>query len=219
MQAEKPKLVRLVSPKGAARYPRLNSPSTRFKPQGEYSVKLACASDETTAKYIEQIKEIARVSYKEHCERIGKPKLKMAEWPWKEDNGQIVFKFAAVAKIVTKLGKEYDNKVALFDVKGHPVTEMIGAGSVLKAAADINTWYSPALGFGVSLRLKAVQVIDLKAPSNLVSADAYGFTTEEEGFVSGGETFDDSLFGSEEEKSSSPSEEKSSEPTPNGEDF
>ena len=52
-------------------------------------------------------------------------------------------------------------------------------------------WYSPALGFGVSLDLEAVQVIELAngGVSN-VAAEAFGFT-EEEGFVAnGGETLD-----------------------------
>jgi hypothetical protein len=196
---DKPKYVRLVSPKGVAVYPRLNTPSTKFKEEGEYSVKLAIPTADAT-QYLEQIKSITREFYKEQCALLKKEKLNVRAFPWEEDGDKVIVKFANIAKITAKSGQVYEMKVALLDSKGNPITDLIGAGSILKVAAEIKPWYVPAMGVGVSLRLKAVQVIDLKSPSQLVSAEQFGFSTDEEGFVSGGETFSDTLFGSDQPK-------------------
>jgi|LakMenE01Jun11ns_1017448.scaffolds.fasta_scaffold9958477_11 hypothetical protein len=200
---DKPKYVRLVSPKGVAVYPRLNTPSTKFKEEGEYSVKLSIPVEDATP-FLEQIKAIAREFYKEQCALLKKEKLKVHAFPWEEDGNKVTVKFSNVAKITSKAGQVWEVKIPLLDSKGTPITDLIGGGSVLKVATEVKPWYVPALGVGVSLRLKAVQVIDLKAPSQLVSAEQFGFSTDEEGFVSGGETFSDSLFGSE--QPSEPSE-------------
>jgi hypothetical protein len=196
---DKPKYVRLVSPKGVAVYPRLNTPSTKFKEEGEYSVKLAIPMADAT-QFLEQIKSITREFYKEQCALLKKDKLSVRDFPWEEDGDKVTVKFANVAKITAKSGQVYEMKVALLDSKGSPITDLIGAGSILKVAAEVKPWYVPAMGVGVSLRLKAVQVIDLKSPSQLVSAEQFGFSTDEEGFVSGGETFSDNLFGSDQPK-------------------
>lgn len=209
----KPKFLRLVSPKGVAVYPRLNTPSTKFKEEGEYSVKLTVPANEAVG-YLEQIKAVAREFYKEQCSLLKKEKLKVHAFPWEEDGDKVTIKFSNVAKITAKNGQSYDLKVALLDSKGSPITDLIGAGSILKVAAEVKPWYVPALGVGVSLRLRAVQVIDLKAPTQLVSAQQFGFSTEEEGYVSGGESFDDSVFGKPTEQETS-----TGEPVSSGEEF
>jgi len=37
--------IRFITPRGIAIYPKLHKPDTKFKPQGEYSVKLRLAAD------------------------------------------------------------------------------------------------------------------------------------------------------------------------------
>ena len=195
----KKKLVSIVSPKGLASYPVLNNPSTKFKPEGEYSVKLVLNAEDG-AKFVDQVKAVLRDAYKEQCALIKKDKLKMADFPWKEtEDGKIEVKFGQTASFTSKKGDVYERKIALFDTKGNPVSDPIGSSSVLRCAADIYTWYAPSLGMGVSLRLKAVQVVELVAPSRILSADAYGFSAEEEGYVSGGESFPDDVFSESED--------------------
>lgn len=190
----KKKFESIVSPKGLASYPFLNKPSTKFKPEGEYSVKLVF-TPEDGAKLVDQVKAIFRDAYKEQCALLKKDKLKLADFPWKEtEDGKIEVKFGQTASFSSKTGEVYERKIALFDTKGNPVTDAIGSSSILRCAADVYTWYAPALGMGVSLRLKAVQVVELVAPSRMMSADAYGFSAEEEGYISGGESFPDDVF-------------------------
>ena len=52
--------------------------------------------------------------------------------------------------------------------------ESIWGGSVLRISADLIPFYVAAVGAGVSLRLKAVQIIDLKTGGG-AGAESYGF--------------------------------------------
>ena len=69
------------------------------------------------------------------------------------------------------------------DAKGKPLTgeTKVGGGSVIKVSYEVVPYYTAIAGAGVSLRLKAVQIIELKAYSGGGNAESYGFG-EEEGF-------------------------------------
>ena len=143
--------------------------------------------------------------YKNQCQLLKKKELKLAELPIREDadkegnkTGKVRIKFTLSAKIKSKkTGKEWEQRPAIFDTKGKIISERVGGGSVLKVACEVFPWYTPALGVGASLRCKAVQVIDLKSPSGVANAEAFGFTAEEEGFVSGGESIPENIFTSD----------------------
>lgn len=199
--------LKLVSPKGVASYPKLNEPDTKFKPDGEYSVSLLVDPDEAKS-FVESVKGCVRDYYTEQCRLLKKKELKKAELPIKDDadkegnkTGKLRIKFALSAKVKSKkTGKEWEQRPALFDSKGKVINERIGGGSVIKVACEVFPWYTPALGVGASLRCKAVQVLDLKSPSGAVNAENFGFTAEEEGFISGGESLPENVFGSDESK-------------------
>lgn len=198
--------LKLVSPKGVASYPKLNEPDTKFKPDGEYSVSLICEPDEVK-NFTESVKACVKEFYKNQCQLLKKKELKLAELPIKKDTdkegnetGKIRVKFALSAKVKSKkTGKEWEQRPALFDTKGKVISERVGGGSVIKVACEVFPWYTPALGVGASLRCKAVQVIDLKSPSGTANAEAFGFSSDEEGYISGGESLPDNVFGSESE--------------------
>lgn len=200
------RILKLVSPKGVASYPKLNEPDTKFKPDGEYSVSLICDPNEAKS-FTESVKACVKEYYTEQCRLLKKKELKVAELPIKEDadkegnkTGKVRIKFALSAKVKSKKsGKEWEQRPALFDTKGKVIHERVGGGSVIKVACEVFPWYTPALGVGASLRCKAVQVIDLKSPSGVANAEAFGFTAEEEGYVSGGESLPDNVFGTDAE--------------------
>jgi hypothetical protein len=187
------KNIRVVSPKGLASYPFINKPSTKFNPDGEYSIKLIVPKDEARG-FANEIKKVVADYEVEQKSLLKKDKLKHADLPYQVDGDNVVFRFKNAAVIKTRSGETWEQKVAIFDAKGNPCTEMVGSNSVVKVACEIAPFYVPALGVGVSLRLKAVQVLELVSPSMLTSATSFGFTAEEEGFVSGGETFGDEVF-------------------------
>jgi hypothetical protein len=184
---------RVVSPKGLASYPFINKPSTKFNPEGEYSIKLIVGKDEARS-FANQIKSVIADYETEQKALLKKDKLKHADLPYQVDGDNVVFKFKSSAVIKARSGETWEQKVAIFDAKGNPCTDLVGSNSVVKVACEIAPYYVPAIGLGASLRLKAVQVIELVAPSMLASASAFGFSAEEEGFVSGGESFPEEVF-------------------------
>jgi hypothetical protein len=69
----------------------------------------------------------------------------------------------------------------LFDAKGKPLSKdiKIGGGSKMKVSYEILPYYTAIAGAGISLRLKAVQVIDLVEYSSGGSGESYGFGKED----------------------------------------
>jgi hypothetical protein len=189
---------RVVSPKGLASYPFINKPSTKFNPDGEYSIKLIVGKDEARG-FANEIKKVIADYETEQKALLKKDKLKHADLPYSVEGDNVVFRFKSPAVIKARSGDTWDQKVAIFDAKGNPCTELVGSNSVVKVACEISPYYVPAIGLGASLRLKAVQVLELVAPSMLASASAFGFSAEEEGFVSGGESFPEEVFSESEE--------------------
>lgn len=181
--AEKKKTERFVSPKGIASYPYLTEPDTKFNPDGDYKVSLIVAGDDAN--------KIINFLTEQHKDAVAKAKkdnagkrVKEGDLPFFEnDDNTVTFKFKLKAKVTPKNGKPFEQKPALFDAKGKPLTSepKIGGGSVIKVSYEVVPYYTAVAGAGVSLRLKAVQIIELKEYSGGSTAENYGFG-EEEGF-------------------------------------
>ena len=172
-----------VTPIGTAVYPHLSSPDTKFDENGVYQLQLSLTEEEASG-LAEALTSRHASAYAKHLEETGKPKLKKADLPWTEEfddsgkeTGNILFRF----KMKAKTAKGIELRPTLVDAKLAPVTEMIGSGSKCKVAYDVHDWFVPALGVGISLRLKGVQVIELIEYSGGRSAKGCGFG-EEEGF-------------------------------------
>ena len=180
---EKKKAERFVSPKGIASYPYLTKPDTKFNHEGEYKVSLIVAGDAAskTIDFLTEQHEVAVAKAKK--EHAGK-RVKESELPFIEnDDGTVTFKFKLKAKVTPKNGDPFEQKPALFDAKGKPLTgePKVGGGSVVKVSYEVVPYYTAIAGAGVSLRLKAVQIIELKEYSGGGNAESYGFG-EEDGF-------------------------------------
>lgn len=179
----------IVTPAGRAIYPWLINPDTKFNPLGEYKVSLSLHSSEAEPliKKIDEAMEKAKALAPE-----GK-KIKLQDPPYynevdgdEQETGNILFKFKSKAQIQTKDGKTLRISPKLFDAKGTLLKDIddIWGGSKIKISADLAPYYVGAVGAGVSLRLKAVQIIELvKGGGN---ADSYGFE-ETEGYEASSE--------------------------------
>ena len=139
-----------------------------------YSLQFRMDTEQAKALYIEM-----REAYKNG---------RKAEWPEKvdmpfkkEDGGSFTFK----AKLKGAYGKDATRAPAQYDAKGKKLPEdfLLTTGSMVNIAVSF-TPYHGAMGTGVSLRLKAVQVIDLKPmmqPESPFSAvDGFAFDAGEE---------------------------------------
>ena len=185
----------IIKLKGTAKYCHLNEPNKRFNAEfGVWSCDLVVSSEQA-----EVLKQTLRPLYEEELQKAqdanpGK-EIKQAQKPFDEQSdGTSLVRIKRKGGGRRADGTTYTlSSPALYDSAGKPLPEdvQIWGGSKMNVAFRPNFWYIPALGFGVSLDLEAVQVIELAngGVSN-VAAEAFGFT-EEEGFVAnGGETLD-----------------------------
>lgn len=184
---------RITTPAGIVRYAWLQNPDTRFNPEGVYKVDLlipsrscidlrhqlddlvvgAFSSAKAAAKNPRHAKQIT-VSrpYFSDCDKVG------------EDAEQMEIRFRMIAKIKTSVG-DYIRRPFVFDAYCNAVEKCpeVGRGSRLKINFTPLPYFNPATReAGVSLRLNAVQILELVA-RNGESATEFGFTSGEGSFV------------------------------------
>lgn len=184
---DRKKFPKVVTPIGTAVFPRLNEPDTKFDPNGAYSTKLRL-TDGDAEKFQSLVEDFAKRAYAEECKAQGKKTLKRADLPFKpattregeEIPGAVDFNLKRKAGGVTKAGKKWTATVGLFDANGQPMTDEIWGGSKIRAQVTLVPWYAAALGFGIRLEIRQVQVIELVGPDGTQEC---AFGTVEGGFT------------------------------------
>jgi len=183
-----------TSPAGKASYPKLNSPDTKYKAEGEYSVNLVFSEDSPEAKalmdLIDEAHEKNVAYWKEGLNEHELEMFKVHDKPYraerdrdtKKPTGNIKFKFGMKAGGTRQDKSTWTQQPDLFDgqAKPLPASVTITGGSTIKVSYYINGWKTPQLGAGVSCKLKGVQLIE-KAGFNGDAADQ-GFSAVEGGF-------------------------------------
>jgi hypothetical protein len=199
--ARKPRL-KFKTPEGVARFPRLNQPDTKFDAVGAYQTVLRC-KDEDIEPFINRIEEFLEEAASEFLERKhlqgGKPK-KVADRPWRpavdrveaadgEDDevevpGYTDVRFKLKAAYTVSKGRPDERTIEqrpdLVDRYGRPIDPektLIFGGSTLVIGGFAMPFWMPTIGYGVSLRMAAVQVRELR--SGDVDASAFGFENDE----------------------------------------
>jgi hypothetical protein len=200
--------VKVVSPKGIAKFPWLNRPDTKFNPDGTYSVGVV-VSKADAADIIAKLEAAATASFeatkaditKRMAEAKGEQKgklkkelaeLKQADIPVKpvydeetgDETDKVELKFSMKAQYKDRKTEQIKRlNPTLVDAKGNPIpaTTAIWAGSVIKVGGAINPYYTAKAGAGASLKLDAVKVYEL-VTSGGGSAAKYGFDKEEDGY-------------------------------------
>ena len=195
-----------TTPIGIAVYPKLTEPDYKWKPEGEYSLKIRL-SEEDALPLVATMEKLVDAEYakaEEACKnKLEKSKLKRVEiLPCKEEldddaNPTGYYLFTAKMKasgISKKTGKTWKRTPAIFDSVGRPITNtgtlQIWSGSEVRVAYTLEA-FSTALGIGCSCRLEAVQIIKLVS-GRQKDAAGYGFGAEDAGFVGQEEDFADS---------------------------
>jgi hypothetical protein len=170
-----------VSVASEAIYPHLVKPDVRFSELGEYKVTLKISKSDATDMVRSVNQSILDSLAKAEKDNKGK-KVKEAPKPYTEEGDFVFFKLKMKASGVNRKTQEkFSQRPTLFDAKKNPLpTDVsIWGGSTLKCAYQEIPYFTPMLGAGVSLRLKAVQVIKLvqgKSDTNIFK--------EEDGFES-----------------------------------
>ena len=169
--------------KGEAYYPYISAPDTKFDESGHYKVNL-CLSQEDAAPVLEIIKNIIAEN-KASMEQAGQGKKlkKAAPLPFEQEldedtnepTGNIIIKFKSKAAY----------KPAVFDADAQMMNKHnIYGGSKIKVSSKCDFYNSPSIGYGVALRLRAVQVLEYVEGSS--NGNKFGFD-QEEGFTMGEE--------------------------------
>jgi hypothetical protein len=187
MADKRPKRIILRTPAGIAKYPKLFTPDTKFKKEGEYSVKLILQGEDaaTLTGSIDRGLADSLTEAKLDAKNKGK-KIKPADAPYKavvddegNETGETQFTFKMNAAGTRKDGTAWTRRPMVFDAKGAVVKDAkVGGGSKIKVAYEMSKFYTPLVGAGVSLRLEAVQIITLVEYGNR-DAKGYGFEAEE----------------------------------------
>jgi hypothetical protein len=192
----------IIKVKGVAKYCHLNEPNKKFEPEfGVYSCDLIIDKEQADA-----IKQKLRPLYEEELREVqeqhpGKG-ITQREFPIDEVDGGYLIKVKLKAGGRRRDGSEYHLSIALYDSQGKPLDQdvKVWGGSTVNVAFRPKFYYTAAVGFGVTFELQAVQVLKLSEGGvSSIAASAFGFTTEEEGFVNGGENLDEALSDAEEE--------------------
>lgn len=175
---------------GTALWAKVFEPDTKFNPLGDYSINLqmpvaqAAAMSEqldqiVQAKFNEAVKDDPRLKNTLTTQDVCQP---VFDRETGDDTGNVEFKFKLKAKVQKRDGTYYEQQPAVLDSKKVPMTNdiLIGNGSRVKVAFEpIPYVMASTKKAGVSLRLKAVQVIDLVEYGN----SAASVFDEEDGFV------------------------------------
>ena len=176
-------IITKVSVAGEAIYPHLVKPDVRFNELGEYKVTLKVAKQDASEMVKEIEKSIEDSLAKAEKENKGKS-VKSAPKPYKEESDHVFFKFKMKASGVNKKTQEkFTQRPQLLDSKKNPIAPntSIWGGSIMKVAYQPVPYFTPMLGAGISLRLKAVQVIKLvEGKSDNVFKEEDGFETKPE---------------------------------------
>ena len=175
-----------ISDLGEFVYPHLNKPDVRFNEAGEYKLTLKLPKNQALRMVTLIDKELDASMAEAEKENKGK-KIKQAPKPYKIEDGDAVFKFKMKATGINRKTKEpFSQRPALFDAKKNPLNPSscnIWGGSKMKIAYVLRSYYSPALGAGVTAQLKAVQIIELvegKQMDLFAKEDGYENTTSPE---------------------------------------
>ena len=163
--------------KGIAYYPYISAPDTKFDEQGHYKVNL-CLSEEDAQPVIEVIKQTVVEGIKALKKDKPNMEIKQAPLPFSKEvdedgnpTGNVIIKFKSKAAY----------KPAVFDSAGNMMTKSnIYGGSELKVNGSCAFFHTAMIGAGVSIRLRAVQVISYVEGAS--GANKFGFD-EVDGFT------------------------------------
>jgi hypothetical protein len=182
--------LRLTTPKATLKYPKLIEPETKFSPEGHYKVTAIIPAEKAghMADQLDALFEAHKASLKAQAPS-QKFKAVDPSFGYEEIDGKPCFTVSVKmkAKGMDRDGRAWTASPALFDATGAPVRHReslrsMWSGTTGRVSFEACPFFQPAIGAGITLRLKAVQIIDLVESGG--SADSYGFQEEAGGWAS-----------------------------------
>ena len=147
-----------TTPIGIGNYPYLFTPDTQFeKPDGVFTVKFVLSEKEAKP-FIKIYEDTLKArQQKDNTEkRAPYNQYKILK------DGTVEFKFKLKAKVVMKDGTDFEQRPKILNAdKTVAEKQPVYSGSKMKIAFQAVSWANPMQGVGVTLRLKAVQLIEV----------------------------------------------------------
>lgn len=180
--------LRLTTPKATLKYPKLIEPETKFSPEGHYKVTAVIPAEDVgdLADQLDTLFEEHKASLKAQAPN-QKFKAIDPSFGFEDIDGKPCFTISVKmkAKGMDRDGRSWSAVPALFDATGAPVKDRealrgMWSGTTGRVSFEACPFYQPALGAGITLRLKAVQIIDLVESGG--SANSFGFQEEAGGW-------------------------------------
>jgi hypothetical protein len=189
--------VRLTTPIGLAKFPNLVSVDPHPEFGGDYSVQLLLDKDNAeAAEFVAKIEKLREEMHSAMQANMGRKK------PWntpyfpvtddldQDGNESGFYNVKLKSKgSYERGGQKIERVVSFFDANGQKVEDPgkafggeVPMGSKIAAAIQVAPYQSGA-NFGVSLRIEAIQVIELGSSNAPASAGACGFTVHDGGFA------------------------------------
>lgn len=175
------KSIETVTPKGITSYPKLNEPDTKFEPRGSYTTKLIFEdpnADDVQALvklahkirddfFDASVKELEADKKGAAAKQLKKVDLLKVELDKEtgDETGRVYVSSKMLASGLRKKdNKPWSQKPVYYNAAGVQLQNppMIGGGSVVKLGVEVDPYLmSSTKEVGVTLRLKAVQIIKL----------------------------------------------------------
>lgn len=196
-EAKKPKKTQYITPEGEVTSAYLNKPSTKYKEDGEYSVKLKFHKKDIAAlcsqlqPLLEQAHEEGEAAFAElpaasrkklgSCTKDDLYTIVYDSEDKETDYVEMSFKSSAVRKD-KKTNEKYEVRVPVFSAgKKTPLAKVpnIGKGTTAKASFTVAPYFVSGTGAcGLTKYLNAVQILDLIEFGG-GTLTSYGFDMEE----------------------------------------
>jgi hypothetical protein len=188
----KKKFLEMTSPRGRAVWPHLHAPDTKFDANGTYSTGLMLEPNAANAAFITSLDKAvdeAVAAAKQELIDTGKAahakRVERAECYEEQEDGSYKINFKLSAGGERKDGSKWEQRPKLYDAQGKVVKDIrVGGGSLIRVAFYLKPYYMPSTKkAGVSLRIMAVQIIDLQEyGGDTRNAEGFGFA-KEDGFT------------------------------------
>lgn len=182
-------LLSLTTPKAVVLWSNLHAPNTKFNAEGVYDISVII-QDADFKEIKSKLEDLQIKAAKEYQTTYRKKPSMANSAPFKRDvdkeTGEELPQWVLKAKMPAKATVNMnvtERKPTVVDSQLKPVPSgtIVGRGSIVKVNILFSPYFVPAIGLGISAKLKAVQIIELSSSGG---ADPLrGFSTEE-GFTS-----------------------------------
>jgi hypothetical protein len=182
--------IKKTTPRGKFQFPHLIRPDTRFD-GNDYKVTVRFDPDaDGVQDFLDVVRKFDDDGYEAALKEVGKKRLPRRKCisdsldKDEEPTGEVEIRCKTKAEGKNrKTGETFKRTLKLFNAKGADVTgkiESIWSGTVGKVSVTLVYNKAPN-GYGVTMYIDAVQIIDLKKGGGGSSADDFGFDSDEEG--------------------------------------